>query len=59
MNKDQVESLLTKLIIASVTGLATKYGFSNSEVQDVSVDLSSAIFGIGVIIFSHKWNKTT
>lgn len=58
MNNAQIESLLTKLIIAGLTGLAAKYGFSSSELQDFAVDLSTFLLAIGTMAFSHSFHAT-
>ena len=57
MNTDQAVALITKLIVAACTGLAVKYGFTASELQNVAVDAATLAVGVATIIFGHYWNK--
>jgi hypothetical protein len=53
MNNNQIVNMGTKLLVAACAGVATKYGFSQSELQDVAVDAVTFVVGIGSVIFAH------
>ena len=56
MNSDEIQSAITKLVIAMMTGVATKYGMDGNTLTMIAAGVGAfAAFLYGV--FQH-WNMT-
>lgn len=58
MNKDQLNSLITKFLVGASAAAFAKYGINQSTQTEVITDTVTFIIGVGTLVYSHFYNST-
>lgn len=59
MNKDQLNSLITKALVGLSAAAFAKYGINQPTQTEIITDVVTFVIGIGTLVYSHFYNSTT